>query len=58
MAAGERARDSTRIRRSLPLYGVPFGVKDSIDVAGVPTTLACPDYAYRADGHRAGGASG
>ncbi|HEY5879481.1 MAG TPA: allophanate hydrolase [Nakamurella sp.] len=31
---------------SLPLYGIPFGVKDSIDVAGVPTTLACPDYAY------------
>jgi allophanate hydrolase len=32
--------------RTLPLYGVPFGVKDSIDVQGVPTTLACPDYAY------------
>ncbi|HRD61199.1 MAG TPA: amidase family protein, partial [Nocardioides sp.] len=32
--------------RTLPLYGVPFGVKDSIDVAGVPTTLACPGYAY------------
>lgn len=32
--------------RTLPLYGVPFGVKDSIDVAGWPTTLACPDYAY------------
>jgi allophanate hydrolase len=25
---------------------VPFGVKDSIDVEGVPTTLSCPDYAY------------
>ncbi|WP_405493241.1 allophanate hydrolase [Nocardia sp. NBC_00511] len=32
--------------RMLPLYGVPFGVKDSIDVAGWPTTLACPDFAY------------
>lgn len=32
--------------RTLPLYGVPFGVKDSIDVHGVATTLACPDYAY------------
>ena len=32
--------------RTLPLYGVPFGVKDSIDVAGIPTTLSCPDYAY------------
>ncbi|MFJ2837323.1 MULTISPECIES: allophanate hydrolase [Nocardia] len=34
--------------RALPLYGVPFGVKDSIDVAGYPTTLACPDYGYTA----------
>ncbi|MQY25806.1 allophanate hydrolase [Nocardia aurantia] len=34
--------------RTLPLYGVPFGVKDSIDVAGRPTTLACPDFAYTA----------
>ena len=32
--------------RTLPLYGVPFGVKDSIDVAGYRTTLSCPDYAY------------
>lgn len=30
------------------LYGVPFSVKDSIDVAGLDTTLACPSYAYRA----------
>lgn len=28
------------------LYGVPFSVKDSIDIAGLPTTLACPSYAY------------
>ncbi|KRE33211.1 amidase [Mycobacterium sp. Soil538] len=34
--------------RTLPLYGVPFGVKDSIDVDGVLTTLSCPDYAYTA----------
>ncbi|MCZ4277962.1 allophanate hydrolase [Rhodococcoides yunnanense] len=33
----------------LPLYGIPFGVKDSIDVAGFPTTLACPEYGYIAD---------
>ncbi|MET0866009.1 MAG: allophanate hydrolase [Nakamurella sp.] len=32
----------------LPLFGIPFGVKDSIDVAGVATTLACPDYSYLA----------
>ncbi len=32
---------------SLPLFGIPFGVKDNIDVAGLPTTAACPDFAYR-----------
>ena len=31
---------------SLPLYGIPFAVKDNIDVAGIPTTAACPAFAY------------
>ncbi|MEM9160237.1 MAG: allophanate hydrolase [Verrucomicrobiota bacterium] len=31
---------------SLPLYGIPFAVKDNIDVANLPTTAACPDYKY------------
>src|SRR5580658_6056708 len=30
----------------MPLYGVPFAVKDNIDVAGMPTTAACPEFAY------------
>ncbi|TJY58381.1 allophanate hydrolase [Sinimarinibacterium sp. CAU 1509] len=31
---------------SLPLYGVPFAIKDNIDLEGLPTTAACPDFAY------------
>ena len=31
---------------TLPLYGIPFAIKDNIDLAGIPTTAGCPEFAY------------
>ncbi|TPE49885.1 allophanate hydrolase [Amaricoccus solimangrovi] len=31
---------------SLPLWGMPFAVKDNIDATPLPTTAACPAFAY------------
>lgn len=46
-AVMERARALTAEgRRDRPLWGVPFAVKDNLDVAGLPTTAGCPGYAY------------
>ncbi|WP_297396803.1 allophanate hydrolase [Acidiferrobacter sp.] len=39
-------RLATDGRGLLPLYGIPFAVKDNIDVAGWPTTAACPEFHY------------
>jgi len=35
-----------RAIEDLPLYGIPFVIKDNIDLAGVPTTAGCPRFAY------------
>jgi len=42
----EMLREDARAIERLPLYGVPFAVKDNIDVAGMPTTAACPAFSY------------
>ncbi len=42
-----RARDlEAEGPRGRPLWGLPVAVKDNIDVAGLPTSAACPEYAY------------
>lgn len=43
LAVVEAARRSGTV---LPLFAIPFAVKDNIDVAGLPTTAACPAFAY------------
>ena len=51
--AMERARELEALddaaRRRSRLYGIPFAVKDCIDVATMQTTAACPAFAYTAD---------
>jgi allophanate hydrolase len=45
-AAMARARELEASSKDLPLKGVTFAVKDNIDVAGIPTTAACPAFSY------------
>ncbi len=48
-----RFADRAEAMRAMPLFGVPFAVKDNIDVAGWTTTAACPAFAHvaTADAH-------
>jgi len=45
----ERALARSRQRVPCPLLGMTLAVKDNIDVAGMPTTAGCPDFAYTPD---------
>jgi allophanate hydrolase len=46
--ASRAAEVDSRLKHGedLPLAGVPFAIKDNLDLAGVPTTAACPAFAY------------
>src|SRR3990167_8104723 len=46
-AARERAAEARGGRVRGPLHGVPFGVKDIFDVAGLPTTAGARPFAHR-----------
>ena len=49
--ARARKLEADSLAAAKPLFGVPFAVKDNIDVAGVATTAGCPAYAYSPSGN-------
>jgi allophanate hydrolase len=53
LAIADRATALDRLDPELPLAGLTFAVKDNIDVAGLPTTAACPSFATMAAGSAA-----
>src|SRR6187551_3071539 len=46
LAAASALEQRRAAGEALPLYGLPFAVKDNIDVAGMPTTAACPGFSH------------
>ncbi len=49
--ARARKLEADSLAAAKPLFGVPFAIKDNIDLAGVATTAGCPAYAYLPSGN-------